>query len=329
MNGTHLVTGVAGQDGVLLARHLRRRGEHVVGTVRDERDGRAMSCYLGGVEVVEHDVCDRDGFRALLEQHQPVAVHNLAAMSSVGASWDDVESTRAVNEVAVTGMLADLAVLGPDAPAFVQASSSEIFGPVASGSVVDESAEHHPASPYAEAKAAAHRAVTEARAHGVHATNLVMFGHTSPIHAPTFVLPRITRMAAEVALGRRDTVELHDPTVRRDWGAATDYVAAFALAADAPAGDYVIGTGQVHALREVVAWALATADAPDTPLVTTGEARPNDFGDVAADARRAAEVLGWRPRTPLRHVVEQMVAADLERLRTGREQHERYLGETA
>lgn len=327
MTGPHLVTGVAGQDGVLLARHLARRGDRVVGTVRDRRDHEAMACYLAGVEVVEHDVCDQDGFRKLLEQHRPVAVHNLAAMSSVGASWDDVETTRAVNELAVTGMLATLVELGSDAPAFVQASSSEIFGPVASGTTVDETAELHPVSPYAEAKAAAHRAVAAARDGGLHATNLLMFGHTSPIHAPTFVLPRITRSAAEVALGRRETIELQDPTVRRDWGAAADYVEAFALAVDAHAGDFVIGTGEVHALRDVVDWALAAAGVPDTPLVATGEARPNDFGGVAADPARAAADLGWRPRTTLRSVVEQMVAADLARLESGTEQSLSYLAE--
>ena len=263
----------------------------------------------------------------MLAQHHPVAVHNLAAMSSVGASWDDVETTRAVNETAVTGMLATLAALGPAAPVFVQASSSEIFGPIASGSTVDETAALHPVSPYAEAKAAAHRAVVGAREAGLHATNLVMFGHTSPIHAPTFVLPRITRLAAEVAVGRRDTVELHDPSVSRDWGAAVDYVAAYALAVEAPAGDFVLGTGDIHSLREVVDWALAAAGVPDTPLVTTGEPRPNDFGGVAADAAHARDVLGWRTVTPLRSVVEQMVAADLDRLRTGREHDAAYLRE--
>lgn len=324
---THLVTGVAGQDGVLLARLLLRRGERVVGTVRQWRDQRAMAAYLEGVEVVEHDLLDHDGFRRLLEQYRPWAVHNLAAMSSVSASWQAADATRAVNEVAVSRMLTVLADLGPRAPAFVQASSSEIYGPVASGSSVDETATLHPVSPYAEAKATAHRAVVAARESGVHATNLVMFGHTSPIQATTFVLPGIARSAAEVALGRRDRVELQDPTVRRDWGAAADYVEAFPLAVDAPAGDYVIGTGQVHALREVVEWALAAAGVPGAPLVATGETRPHDFGDVVADAARAAAVLGWRPHTPLRNVIEQMVGADLVRLRSGADQDVAYLGE--
>jgi len=157
----------------------------------------------------------------------------------------------------------------------------------------------------------------------------VLFGHTSPIHAPTFVLPRITRSAAEVALGRRTSVELQDPTVQRDWGAAADYVMAYRLAVDAPAGDFVIGTGDVHSLREVVEWALEAAGAPEAPLVATGDVRPQDFGGVVADANRAREVLHWRPGTPLRQVVEQMVEADLARLRTGREQDVAYLAEEA
>ena len=124
MTRTHLVTGVAGQDGVLLARYLLRAGDRVVGTVRAEQDHRAMACYLDAVEVVVHDLRDQEGFRALLDEHRPDAVHNLAAMSSVGASWDDVETTRSVNQAAVVAMLETLVALGSDAPAFVQASSS-------------------------------------------------------------------------------------------------------------------------------------------------------------------------------------------------------------
>jgi GDPmannose 4,6-dehydratase len=323
---THLVTGVTGQDGVLLARHLLRKGDHVVGTVRPGRD-RSVWCYLDGVEIVEHDVRDHDGFAALLGEHQPVAVHNLAAKSSVRASWDDPETARAVNEITVTGMLAALAALGPDAPVFVQASSSEIFGRVSPDRAVDESTPLAPVSPYAEAKAAAHDAVIAAREAGIRATNLVLFGHTSPVHAASFVLPRIARAAAEVALGRRQQVELHDPTVRRDWGSAADYVEAFALAVDAPPGDFVLGTGEVHDLREVVDWALNAAGVPGTRLVATGATRQQDFGGIAANAAHAGDVLGWRPRTSLRQVIERMVVVDLARLESGREQDPAYLDE--
>lgn len=284
---THLVTGAAGQDGVLLCRLLHAHGHRVVGQ--------------------DLDVRDTDRFAALVERERPVAVHNLAALSSVGASWQQAEETRAVNETAVTGMLAVLGSLDRP-PVLVQASSSEIFGP-AGGGVVAEGAPLRPVSPYGEAKAAAHRAVQAARAAGLPATNLVLFGHTSPLQAPGFVLPTITRQAAQVAAGARRAVELHDPTVARDWGSAADFVRAFALAVDAPPDDYVIATGELHRLDEVAGWALAAAGVAEAPVRATGGRRPHDEGWPCGDASRAARVLGWRPTVPLRQVVVAMVHA--------------------
>ena len=74
---TALITGIAGQDGVLLARELRARGVDVVGTVRpDETPGTAaiVSVYLGDVTVLEHDVCDGAAFAQLLEKHRPTEI---------------------------------------------------------------------------------------------------------------------------------------------------------------------------------------------------------------------------------------------------------------
>lgn len=323
MTRPQLVTGVAGQDGTLLARLLLARGERVVGTVTPGSDG-GQSPYLSGVEIAELDVRDTDGFAALVARVDPAAVHNLAAHSSVGRSWDDPEGTDAVNHAAVVGMLE---VLRGQDVRFVQASSSEIFGPVEAG-VADESTPLNPTSPYAEAKARAHRAVAASREAGLAATNLVLFGHTSALHAPTFVLPSITRQAAAVALGRGDGVELRDPTVARDWGAAVDHVRAFTLALDGPPGDYVIATGELHQLADVARWALAAAGVSGSVGVASGEAaRRNDFGGVRGLSARAVRSLGWRPSVTLQQTVEHMVSVDLARLRTGVEESVDYLPE--
>ena len=325
MTGTHLVTGVAGQDGTLLARLLLARGQRVVGTVTSGSTS-AGSPYLTGVEAVELDVRDTDGFAALVADTAPVAVHNLAALSSVGRSWEDPETVEAVNHTAVVGMLAVLA--GSDIR-FVHASSSEIFGPVEAG-VADEQTPLNPTSPYAEAKARAHRAVATSRQAGLAATNLVLFGHTSALHTATFVLPSITRQAAAAGLGQGTRVELRDPTVTRDWGAAVDHVRAFPAAADGPAGDYVIATGQLHQLADVARWALAAAGLPaeagDTGVTASGEpARRNDYGGVRGLTDHAGRELGWHPTVTLRATIEHMVTIDITRLRTGTEDSVDYL----
>jgi GDPmannose 4,6-dehydratase len=315
---THLVTGVAGQDGVLLARLLLAHGDRVVGTVLPD-SGDALLGYLDRVEVVEHDVRDTDGFAGLVDEHRPDVVHNLAALTSVGASWDARADVVAVNATAVEDMLDVLRRLGPRAPRFVHASSSEVFGRAGGpGSPVDPQTPLAPLSPYAEAKVAAHRAVQRARDEGLPASNLVLFGHTSVLQAGHFVLPTVAEQAAEVGLGRREVVSLRDPTASRDWGSAHDFVRAFDLATSVDCGDFVIGTGAVHSLGEIAAWALAAGGAAGAEVTASGEdARPDDFGGLRADVSAAARGLGWAPGVALRNEIEHMVAVASRRISTG------------
>lgn len=328
MTRTHLITGVAGQDGVLLARLLRNRGDHAVGTILPNRGQPPLARYLAGVDLLPMDVRDRDAFADLVESLRPDVVHNLAAVSSVGDSWAEPELTEEVNHTAVCDMLDVLRSVREHtghAPSFIQASSAEIFGPD-HAVPVDEGTPLAPASPYGVAKAGAHRAVARARDEGVAATNLVLFGHTSPLHDPRFVLRSITYQAAEVALGQRANVTLRDPSTQRDWGAAADYVRAFAAAVDGTPGDYVIATGQLHALTEVTGWALAALGPPVTPPGRSGEpVRPTDFGGVTGNSARAKEVLGWKPEIPLATVIADMARVDLRRIESGVEEDPAYL----
>ena len=303
---THLITGVAGQDGALLARALLSRGERVVGTSRSTNLGR-VAPLLAGAELVHLDVADAPGFARLLRSHRPDTVVNLAAMSSVAASWKDPERAGAVNGLAVDRML-DAVSSTPTPPRFVQASSSEIFGPPAmDAQLTDEDTPLNPVSPYAEAKAHAHDAVVRARNHGVVASNLVLFGHTSPYQQPHFALPTVARQAWEIAQGRRTALELQDPSIRRDWGSAHDVVRAIVAALDASPSDFVIASGVLTSLSEVAEWALAAAGV-QAPVRATGEpSRPHDFSGRVGNIDRARRLLGWQPRIPLRKAIGTMV----------------------
>ena len=83
---TALITGVAGQDGVYLARHLLSLGYHVVGTLRPGSRwapttlGRAYA-YLDGVTLVDLDQRDHEGWAAVLEGLRPRGVRYAAAGS--------------------------------------------------------------------------------------------------------------------------------------------------------------------------------------------------------------------------------------------------------
>lgn len=288
---TALVTGVSGQDGVYLSRLLRSEGVRVVGTVLHE-----SSPYLDGVIIEQHDVRDTDGFRRLLDTYAPDEVYNLAAISSVGASWDQPDLVAETNLHAVGRMLAVL----PASTRFFQASSGE---------------ELTGQSPYARSKLAARELVHEWRERGRFAVAGILFNHESPLRPPTFVVRKITQAAAEISRGMRDRLVLGNTAVTRDWGFAGDYVQAMRLmlTRDTP-DDFVIATGVGHTLRDVVDLAFGIAGVADPWShvdIDPALMRPADTPILVGDPRDTHATLGWRASTRFPELIAHMVAVEL------------------
>ncbi|NRQ49350.1 GDP-mannose 4,6-dehydratase [Aeromicrobium stalagmiti] len=318
-----LVTGLGGQDGTLLARHLRSLDYDVVGTLRPGSH-HDLAPYLDAVTVVEHELDDVPAFAALLDEHEPHEVYNLAGITSVGRGWSEPELTRALNEHAVEGMLRAMLAHGERTGApvrFFQASTSEVFGPGAVNPQ-DEQTPHAPAHPYAESKSRAQLATAAARErHGLFACAGILYNHESPLRRVDVVTRKVTRAAARIAQGSGERLTLGNLDSARDWGAATDYVRAMhaALQHDEPM-DYVIATGRLHTIRELVELAFAAAGLDDAwQHVDQDPAllRKVDAPGLCGDAGRARDVLGWEPSVSFEQLVRDMVAVDLLRVRTG------------
>ena len=334
--GRTLITGIGGQDGFLLTHDLLELGRTVVGTVPPGTTNRPeLSAYLGGLEgleIVEHDVRDGVGFERLIETREVDEIYNLASLSSVGASWENAELVSETNGLAVLRMLEALRAFQDRhgrAPRLFQASSSEVFGP-GDGRSQDETTPHHPRSPYAVAKCYAQHMVESFReSYGLFACSGILYNHESPLRGAGFVTRKITRAAAEIAHGGRESVSLGNLDVRRDWGHALDHVRCMRLMleADAPA-DYVVGTGVSHSLEEFLCAAFESAGLGEPwPYVRHDPdlVRPGEVTERRGDATRAREQLGWIPEIPFRSMVEEMVRVDLQRVETGVEESPDYL----
>jgi GDPmannose 4,6-dehydratase len=321
---TALITGIAGQDGVLLTRHLLARGYAVVGT-RQPGIPYTLEPYLAGATVVEHDLVETDGFVELFRAHEPDEVYNLAGFSSVARSWEVPDLVQEVNAAAVERMLD---VLQGSRTRFFQASSAEMFGPNAPNPQT-ESTPLRPDNPYAESKTRASAAAAAAREAGLFTSVGILYNHESPLRDRHFVTRKITSAAAEIAAGTRDEVELGNLDVTRDWGAAREYVVAMhaALQHDEP-GDYIIATGQTHTLRDLVEAAFAAAGVSDCWSRVRQDPDLMRQSDIAArfgDPSRAREVLGWEAKVSFEELVREMVEVDQRRVATGVEESPDYL----
>jgi GDPmannose 4,6-dehydratase len=79
--------------------------------------------------------------------------------------------------------------------------------------------------------------------------------------------------------------------------------------------DYVIATGETHAVRELceIAFARVGLRWQDHVSVDPKLVRPAEVDLLHGDASKAKRVLGWQPRVSFRQLIEMMVDADLAR----------------
>jgi len=96
-------------------------------------------------------------------------------------------------------------------------------------------------------------------------------------------------------------------------GYAGDYVQAmWLMLQQSKAEDYVIGTGEIHSVREFceIAFARLGLDYREYVIVDPRFYRPNEDTLLVADASKAHRQLGWRPSVNFCELVEMMVDAD-------------------
>jgi GDPmannose 4,6-dehydratase len=317
---TALITGICGQDGSFLAELLLAKGYTVHGIKR-----RSSSFNTGRIDhLMENerftlhfgDVCDGSSLMRIITQTQPDEVYNLAAQSHVRVSFDTPEYTAEATGLGALKLFETLRSIGSEARVY-QASSSEMYGSIPGPQ--SETTPFYPRSPYASAKAFAHHsAVNYRESYSMHVSCGILFNHESERRGETFVTRKVAMAAARIAMGLQDTLALGNLEARRDWGYAPEYVEAMwrMLQQDRP-GDYVIGTGESHTVRELVNVAFERVGLNWTKYVSIDPRyyRPAEVDDLRADPSNAERSLGWKAKTSFAELVGRMVDAELATLR--------------
>jgi len=311
-----LITGVAGQDGTILATQAAQAGEQVLGLVKPGTDAELLKRYVPNIHVAECDLGDHAGLRAAVRDFEPSQIYNLGGWSTVGDSWDHQDEVRHINVDSVAVLLEELSKI--PAGRLFQASSAAIFEDT-DAIPQTERTRRAPLTPYAKSKADAMALIDQARSEGLFAVSGILYNHESPLRGEGFVTRRVTMGVARIAAGMQDTLELGDLEVARDWGWAPDYVRAMRLMLEAAVPhDYVLATGISHRLSFFIARAFRAAGIPDWHryVVSTSERkRKADTNLLVGDSRAAFVELGWRHTLDFDHIAATMVQHDIELLR--------------
>ncbi|HYG76958.1 MAG TPA: UDP-glucose 4-epimerase GalE [Planctomycetota bacterium] len=300
-----LVTGGAGYIGSHTAKALAR-ARHTPVALDNLSFGHRYAVKWGPLEV--GDLADADFVRSVLKKHKIDAVIHFAANAFVGESVTDPRKYFRNNVVNTLNLLN--AMIDHGVPSIVFSSTCATYG-VPVQMPISESHPQAPVNPYGESKLMVEKILKwYGEAYGLRWTALRYFnaagsdpeGEIGEDHDPeTHLIPLILF----TLLGKRSHIDIFGtdyPTA--DGTAVRDYIHVTDLAdAHLRALNHVItgkenlalnlGTGRGNSVREVIS-AVESVTGRKVP-VKEGGRRAGDPPALVADARKAAEVLGWKP----------------------------------
>ena len=298
MTARALITGITGQDGAYLARHLLECGTEVIGVLEEARFSSLWNLdYLGvlpRVRLLKARLGDSIDVQRLLLEVKPSEVYNLAAQSSVSASFRQPALTMQANIHPVMNWLEAIRVLAPTIRLY-HASSSEMYGNVEDGCVTSDTL-FNPISPYAVSKVAAHHLVRSyRRAYGIYAVSGILFNHESVLRKVDFFTRKLMDGVLGLAAGEINSLSFGNLDVRRDFGYAPDYVQAMRLMLQQEEpGDHLICTGRSVSLREIVQCVFRCMNVSEQALhIDTSLYRPAEIADIYGSPIEAERQLGW------------------------------------
>jgi GDP-4-dehydro-6-deoxy-D-mannose reductase len=306
-----LITGASGFAGSWLCRECAMAGDEVVAV---SRRGTVPNGCGRGVAI---DLRDAVAVGDLVRSVRPDVVYHLAALTSVGRSWEEPAQTLAENAQTSVGVLEALRELGPDVRV-VWVSSCEVYGEPATLPAAED-APLRPANPYAVSKASAELlARVYADAHGLDIVLARPFSHSGPGQLPIFLLSNLARQAAT---GRRQGVSrlevvTGNPDTRRDFTDVRDVTRAYRLLGTGELGEagddppvFNVSSGvSVSARQQVALLAELVAPMAVELVVDPQRVRAHEVMDLRGDPSHLTAATGWRPRIPLRQTMHDTIA---------------------
>lgn len=302
MKGKVLIFGIGGFVGPYLAQEFIHAGYDVYGC------GSQKSEHLPSEVTYEAvDLMDSDAVLKIVSNVRPDMIVNLAAISSVGASWSIPQTTITVNVVGALNIL-EAARKQCVMPKVLFIGSSEEYE--FSHEPIRETDPLNANNPYGISKVTQERFASLYREqYGMKVYCVRPFNHTGVGQKDTFVLPSFCKQAAEIEKsGKPGVIRVGNLSAKRDFSHVKDIVRAYRMIieSDDCTKIYNVGYGKAYGLDQILAYIISLSSQKITVEVDPERFRPVDTPVVCCNRSLIKTELGWEPEYSVFDALKEM-----------------------
>lgn len=300
-----LITGITGFAGSYLADYLIASGVYdLYGNYVNDSTLKSFPDFKKRITLTKLDLTDKEAIASYIATLKPDIVFHLAALTSPAESFKDPSLTITNNINAELYLLEALRSAHLIETRVLITSSAEVYGLVGKDDLpVDEEAKLSPVSPYAVSKIAQdYLGLQYFLSYKLPIIRVRPFNHIGPRQGPSFVVASFAKKIAEIEKGKSEPVlTVGNLSARRDFTDVRDIVRAYALLLEEgkPGEVYNIGSGESHAIEEVLHMLLALSSSSIKVTVDQALFRPLDIPDLVCDATKCTNDTGWKPEISL------------------------------
>lgn len=297
-----LIFGAGGFVGSYLCKEFLNNGYKVSGT--DKGEGSALPSE---VDFYKTDLMQADEVEKLIGQIQPDIIVNLAAISSVGASWNMPQTTMAINVIGALNIM-EAARKSEQKPRILFVGSSEEY--VISENPLDENTQLNANNPYGISKVTQEQLAKLYREqYGLKIYCVRPFNHTGIGQKDTFVLPSFCKQVAEIDKSGKDgKIQVGNLKVKRDFSHVKDVVRAYRMIVESDNCNqiYNVGSGNAYSLEDMLTYIIGLSDQNIEIEVDQNRIRPTDQPVICCDRSLIGKELGWEPQYNVYDALKEM-----------------------
>ena len=320
MNNKNIfITGITGQDGIFLTKHLLEGGNvKIFGSSRQNNLNlfyKKLS-YLGvnnseinNIVVKKLDLLNEIELENAIKEVRPNYLYNLTGPSSVNNSFFDPDNyiSSIVNPFK---SICNSVVKNKLKTKIFQASSSEMFADT-KGNLIDENTDFQPKSPYAKSKLECYLLSKKfEKIYGLRVVNGFLFNHESEFRDKEFLIMKIIKNAIKIKNNKIKNFTIGSKELIREWGYSNDITLGIKkITEEGKFNSYVIGTGLGYSIESLVNIIGDHLNLELLPLIEFDSSilRNETPLKIVSNPQRVKEELNWSSKFSLEEMLVKII----------------------